>query len=502
MIFQVLFPLISPVMDLLLISKRLGRYSLVYWRSWLIVSLGTEAINRRQHPGDFSPDALHRVLSFYALFVAVDHLAAVLAIDLERNEKSSLLIVLFWHRFFYLAWCITWSSRVPRIPFGTSWRAGATRSERPRKRPDRPNERIKALVQLSRWGRCYHIYFNRQKIQRVKNAGNWQDMLTLLESIWTFWKSTNAGKPAVGRKKHSINHLSFDFPDMWAYSVGTISCFQSRWSVLEMCVVWWQRHAWPRNGGIEAVNIDLLSRSVEFMAAIASILVALAIIIAAMKAGILRRVRFGRFEFEASEKERQQAKALVAAVATPDREPVPFETEQLAQYYAQVLAQSKISFWFSLLFASLGFAVIVIAGFRYSSASGGAAVAQFIAGIIMDAVAAMFFVQSKNAQTAMGDFFDKLRRDRQQVESRRLCENIASPAARDALRVQLSLHYADVINREQIAGIIINACLAGHANPSAQEHNQGINADQHHAWQSSTWSQVHWRAVLVAYPKR
>lgn len=229
------------------------------------------------------------------------------------------------------------------------------------------------------------------------------------------------------------------------------------------------------------MNIDLLSRSVEFMAAIASILVALAIIIAAMKAGILRRVRFGRFEFEASEKERQQAKALVAAVIAPDREPVPFETEQLAQYYAQVLAQSKISFWFSLLFASLGFAVIVIAGFRYSSASGGAAIAQFIAGIIMDAVAALFFVQSKNAQTAMGEFFDKLRRDRQQAESRRLCENVASPAARDALRVQLSLHYADVTNREQIAGMIINACLAGNANPPSQEHNQGIKTDQHHA---------------------
>jgi hypothetical protein len=206
---------------------------------------------------------------------------------------------------------------------------------------------------------------------------------------------------------------------------------------------------------------DLLSRGIEVTAALASILVALAIIVTAMRSGLLKRVRFGAFEIEATERERAQAKALVAAVARPGTEPVPFETEQLAQYYAQVLAQSKISFWFSLLFASLGFGVIVIAGFKYTSTANGAAVAQFVAGIIMDAVAALFFVQSKNAQAAMGDFFDKLRRDRQQVESRRLCESISSPAARDALRVQLSLHYAEVESREQIAGVIINACLSG-----------------------------------------
>jgi hypothetical protein len=207
--------------------------------------------------------------------------------------------------------------------------------------------------------------------------------------------------------------------------------------------------------------MNLLSQGVEVTAALASILVALAIIVTAMRSGLLKRVRFGAFEIEATERERAQAKALVAAVARPGTEPVPFETEQLAQYYAQVLAQSKISFWFSLLFASLGFGVIVIAGFKYTSTANGAAVAQFVAGIIMDAVAALFFVQAKNAQAAMGDFFDKLRSDRQLVESRSLCESISSPSARDALRVQLSLHYAQVASREQISGVIINACLAG-----------------------------------------
>ena len=61
-----------------------------------------------------------------------------------------------------------------------------------------------------------------------------------------------------------------------------------------------------------------------------------------------------------------------------------------------------------------------------------------------DAVAALFFVQSKNAQAAMAEFFDKLRRDRQALEARRLCENIENAMMRDALRVELALNHAGI----------------------------------------------------------
>jgi len=84
LIFQVLFPLVSPVMDLLLI--------------W---SLGSAAFNHWQHPAEYSPDALWRVLFYYALFVVVDYLAAILAFALERRESWGLLAWLFWQRFYY-----------------------------------------------------------------------------------------------------------------------------------------------------------------------------------------------------------------------------------------------------------------------------------------------------------------------------------------------------------------------------------------------------------------
>jgi hypothetical protein len=83
-IFQVLFPLISPVMDLLLAG-----------------TLGVAAISYFNHPADYSPQALWRVLFYYALFVTVDYLSAILAFTLEHHANWSLLIFLFWQRFFY-----------------------------------------------------------------------------------------------------------------------------------------------------------------------------------------------------------------------------------------------------------------------------------------------------------------------------------------------------------------------------------------------------------------
>lgn len=84
LIFQVLFPLVSPIMDLLLIG-----------------SLVSAAFNHWQHLAEYSTDPLWRVLFYYALFVTADYLAAALAFALERKENKWLLVGLFWQRFFY-----------------------------------------------------------------------------------------------------------------------------------------------------------------------------------------------------------------------------------------------------------------------------------------------------------------------------------------------------------------------------------------------------------------
>jgi cellulose synthase/poly-beta-1,6-N-acetylglucosamine synthase-like glycosyltransferase/peptidoglycan/xylan/chitin deacetylase (PgdA/CDA1 family)/spore germination protein YaaH len=83
-LFQVFFPVISPVMDVVMLLA--------------VLSAG---IDRWQHPASFSPDSLIKILIFYFMFLMSDFLAAAIAFLLERKEDKRLLILLVPQRFFY-----------------------------------------------------------------------------------------------------------------------------------------------------------------------------------------------------------------------------------------------------------------------------------------------------------------------------------------------------------------------------------------------------------------
>ena len=83
-IFQILFPLISPVMDLM-----------------LIYTLTSTAVDRWQQPTGYSSTNLQQVLFYYALFLAIDWISACFAFMLERKERWRLLWWLFLQRFCY-----------------------------------------------------------------------------------------------------------------------------------------------------------------------------------------------------------------------------------------------------------------------------------------------------------------------------------------------------------------------------------------------------------------
>jgi cellulose synthase/poly-beta-1,6-N-acetylglucosamine synthase-like glycosyltransferase/peptidoglycan/xylan/chitin deacetylase (PgdA/CDA1 family)/spore germination protein YaaH len=83
-VFQILFPLISPIMDLMLV------YTLI-----------SSALDRLQQPVGYSFTNLRQVLFYYALFLAVDWCAACFAFVLERKERWRLLWWLFLQRFCY-----------------------------------------------------------------------------------------------------------------------------------------------------------------------------------------------------------------------------------------------------------------------------------------------------------------------------------------------------------------------------------------------------------------
>jgi cellulose synthase/poly-beta-1,6-N-acetylglucosamine synthase-like glycosyltransferase/peptidoglycan/xylan/chitin deacetylase (PgdA/CDA1 family) len=83
-IFQILFPLISPVMDLMLL--------------YTLVSAG---LDRLQQPTGYSSTNLQQVLFYYALFLAIDWVSACFAFFLEKRERWRLLWWLFLQRFCY-----------------------------------------------------------------------------------------------------------------------------------------------------------------------------------------------------------------------------------------------------------------------------------------------------------------------------------------------------------------------------------------------------------------
>ena len=83
-IFQILFSLISPVMDLM-----------------LLYVLFANAIDRWQQPTGYTSTNLQQVFLYYALFLAIDWVSACFAFMLERRERWSLLWWLFLQRFCY-----------------------------------------------------------------------------------------------------------------------------------------------------------------------------------------------------------------------------------------------------------------------------------------------------------------------------------------------------------------------------------------------------------------
>lgn len=83
-LFQILFSVVSPLVDLLLV--------------WQIFATGMDYL---EHRGQFNPHNLIEVLMFYALFMAVDLGASIIAFAMEKKEQWSLLWWLVLQRFGY-----------------------------------------------------------------------------------------------------------------------------------------------------------------------------------------------------------------------------------------------------------------------------------------------------------------------------------------------------------------------------------------------------------------
>ena len=83
-IFQILFPLVSPIMDLMLV--------------YTLLSAGLDWL---QQPSGYSMSNLNQIFFYYALFLTIDWLSACFAFILEKQERWRLLWWIFLQRFCY-----------------------------------------------------------------------------------------------------------------------------------------------------------------------------------------------------------------------------------------------------------------------------------------------------------------------------------------------------------------------------------------------------------------
>jgi len=116
--------------------------------------------------------------------------------------------------------------------------------------------------------------------------------------------------------------------------------------------------------------------------------------------------------------------------------------EQLINsYHEQALTQARVQFWFSIVAATVGFVWIL-----YTSANIQAdqllTVFKPIAGLIMDAVAFLFFNQAAETRERATDLYDRLRRDKRKEDSSVLVASIEDVQLRSAVKAQLALHMA------------------------------------------------------------
>jgi len=113
----------------------------------------------------------------------------------------------------------------------------------------------------------------------------------------------------------------------------------------------------------------------------------------------------------------------------------------LAQYHSASLSQSKISFWFSLVFAAIGFLVIIMPVIRNT---GDVQVLNLVSGAVIEAVAGLFFVQSNRARQLMVDFFDRLRADRKLENALELADKTDDEVLRGRLKALIALEFAGI----------------------------------------------------------
>jgi hypothetical protein len=116
----------------------------------------------------------------------------------------------------------------------------------------------------------------------------------------------------------------------------------------------------------------------------------------------------------------------------------------IVDYHEQALNQAKVQFWFSVIAASIGFLLIIINLFFTGSSNTNNNLLNTIPGIVIDAIAALFFKQANDTRKRATELFDRLRIDNQKEDAIKLAEKIENKEIKDLIFAQIAINTSGV----------------------------------------------------------
>ncbi len=137
----------------------------------------------------------------------------------------------------------------------------------------------------------------------------------------------------------------------------------------------------------------------------------------------------------------------LAILSKNAQEGLDFVSELVNGYHQQALSQARIQFWFSVVAATVGFAYILVAATRANDGTL-AIVLNSLPGVVIDAVAFLFFKQAEQTRERATALYDRLRQDSQVEGAREMVESIDDIQIRSLVKAQIALHMSGLSPKE------------------------------------------------------
>lgn len=178
-----------------------------------------------------------------------------------------------------------------------------------------------------------------------------------------------------------------------------------------------------------------------------------------IKTATSKKVKLFNLEIQRNLVDEENYSELINSIKKEQNKDTTLGVEQLARYYTLISQQTKISFWFGLIFAIFGFSILLIVTFSNTEINPSKTIASFLSTSIIEGVAILFFLRSNKARKEMETFFSKLRKDKQQGIARKLIDSIEDSKLKDTVKTQLALYYSGIQNNTSLINEAIHGAV-------------------------------------------